>query len=367
MFDLNWLSDQAKNVHDVFTGIFFAFITVLIVLSVVCEQLKMPFSQAADVTHLVGRALIAALLLYSYPDVTNAIADFSDQLAQRVGDFNNFHLVLNAMGGKLSDLTWSWTSVKDSLILVFSFLTFFILYISVYLADAGIVYCWTLLYVFSPLLLALFVLPQTSFATKTLYRALFEVSAWKVVWSVLATLLWSSALGHMNDEGSKLNFLTVIAYNLILALSLLLTPFVVNALASKGLAQATSGWLGMAASAAVFSPGAVAKAAAVKTAASSMGFLKTGTNLMNGARFTKNAITGKAAGAGPKLGSTAGKIAAPSIHAPSSSHPAMPKPPAWHKDVPPPSEAPTWVIRRMEREKKGQSASNSKSPDHPGQ
>jgi hypothetical protein len=45
----------------------------------------------------------------------------------------------------------------------------------------------------------------------------------------------------------------------------------------------------------------------------------------------------------------------------------MPKPPAWHKDVPPPSEAPTWVIRRMEREKKGQSASNSKSPDHPGQ
>lgn len=103
-------------------------------------------------------------------------------------------------------------------------------------------YTWTVLYVFSPLLIALYVLPSTAGATKALYRSLIEVGCWKIVLSVLATLLWSFASDIINP---MLNVpCTVIFLNLILAGSMLLTPIVVNALAGTGCASSGNhcGW-----------------------------------------------------------------------------------------------------------------------------
>jgi hypothetical protein len=265
MFDVHWLSDQARSIHDLFHATFYVLAVVLILIGVVTEYFKLPLGGGSDTSQLVVRALIAAILLQAYPEITNTISDITDAFSSRIGDLNSFHLVLTKMGDKLGELTFSWTSVKDSLILVFSFVTFFLLYISVYIADAGIVFVWTLLYIFSPLLIALYILPVTAQATGALFRALIEVSAWKIMWSVLAALLWSSALGNMNEAGGSLNFLTVISYNLILAISLLLTPLVVNALTSKGIASATASSLGLAAGAAAFSPGALAKSTMIGT------------------------------------------------------------------------------------------------------
>lgn len=237
MLDLSWLSQEAKGIHDVFYAMFYAFATVLLLLGVVCEYFKMPLGGMPSTSQLVGRVLIAAILLHSYSEVTNTLSGFTDALCQRIGSFNNFHLVLDRSGEKLKEFAWSWTSIKETLMLAFTFVTFFLLYISVFIANAGVVYVWLILYVFSPFLIALFVLPVTASATQTLYRSLFEVCAWKVVWAVLAALLWSSALGQMNRGETELNFLTVISFNLILAASLLFTPIIVNALVSKGLSQ----------------------------------------------------------------------------------------------------------------------------------
>jgi hypothetical protein len=152
---------------------------------------------------------------------------------------NQFKLVLDRMGDKLGELSWSWVSFKDTVILIISFLTFFLLYFSIHIADAFYLYAWTLLYVFSPLLIALYVLPVTATATKALFRSLLEIACWKIVWSVIATLLWSAALSRINEQGSQVSFLTAISFNVILAGSLLLTPFVVHALAGSGLATMT--------------------------------------------------------------------------------------------------------------------------------
>lgn len=264
MADLSWLSNEAKQVHAVFLSMFYSFATVLLLLGVVTEYFKLPLGGLPQISQLVGRTIVAAILLTTYSEVSNAVADFADALAKDLGSLNEIKHVLSKMGDKLGELSWSWTSIKDSLILLLSFLTFFVLYISVYIADAAIIYAWALLFVFSPLLIVLYILPVTSGATKTLYRSLFEVSAWKIVWSVLATLLWSSALSQMNHEGAQINFITSISFNLILAASLLLTPLVVNALTSKGIANLASSMTGLAASAAFLAPGGFAKKAGGK-------------------------------------------------------------------------------------------------------
>ena len=233
--DITWLATEAKKIHEIFSGYFYLVVTVLMLLGIAIEYFKWPIGGVPNFGTIVGRALIAALLLHAYPEITNTIADVTDAMATKLGDLNNFKMILDKMGDKVGELSWSWVSFKETIMLLISFLTFFILYFSIHIADSFYIYVWVMLYVFSPLLIALYVLPVTASATSALFRSLIEVACWKIVWSVIATLLWSSALSQINQDGSQVSFLTAIGFNIILAGSLLLTPFVVHALAGSGL------------------------------------------------------------------------------------------------------------------------------------
>ena len=235
MLDFTWLAVEARSIHGLFHGIFYSLVTMLLLVGVFLEYFKFSLGEMPSFGVLVGRAFIAAIMLFSFSEFINTLALVTDSLADQIGDLNKFKLVLARMGEQLDKLSWSWTSVKQMVIVSLSFLTFFILYISVYLTDALYLYSWTLLYIFSPILIAFYVLPITAGATKALYKSLFVVAAWKVVWSVLATLLWSAALIDLNKLGEEASFLTIVVFNIMLAVSLLFTPVIVNALMSAGI------------------------------------------------------------------------------------------------------------------------------------
>jgi hypothetical protein len=165
MTDLSWLAQEARNIHAVFESMFYGLAIVLVLLGVIAEYFKLPLGGMAFTPELVGRVLIAAFLLHSYAEVTNTLSEVTDAIASRIGDFNNFNLVTTRMKDKLDAMVWSWTAVKDSIVMLFSFVTFFILYISVFITNAGVIYVWTILYVFSPVLIAFFILPATAGAT----------------------------------------------------------------------------------------------------------------------------------------------------------------------------------------------------------
>lgn len=329
MIDINILSQEARSIHAVFESIFYAMAVVLVLMAIATELLAMPIGNFGWTPQLIGRVLIAAFLLHSYPEFTNALSDFTDALVAKIGGFNEFHHVLDRMGDKLKTLTWSWISIKDALILGFSFITFFLLYISVFIANAGVIFVWLLLYVFSPILIVFFVLPSTAQITKALYRALIEVCAWKVVWATLAALLWSSALSEINK--TDVNFLTVISLNIILALSLLFTPFIVSALTSKGLSSVATTAMGMAAGAAAFTPGSLATKLTKKAANTGMNLRPSGPPPSKPQKFAES-----------------NSKKDPPI-APKS--PKMPTPPKWVKETPHPTAPPPWLQAKLDNEK----------------
>lgn len=234
--NISWLASEAHQIHDIFYGLFYALITTFLLLGIFIEYFKWPLGNLPSFSVLIGRVLIATLLLHTYSEVTNTLADIVDSLSKKLGDLNQLNTVLSKMTEKLGEIHFSWISFKETVVWIISFLTFFLLYFTVHAVNTFLLYTWTLLYVFSPLLIALYVLPATSQATKILYRSLIEVSCWKIVWSVLATLLWSFALSDINKPIHDLSFVSVIFFNLILAGSLLMTPMVVHAITGSGMA-----------------------------------------------------------------------------------------------------------------------------------
>jgi hypothetical protein len=254
MGDIVWLTSEARALHGIFHSLFYGLITTFLLLGVFVEYFKWPLGKVPSFSVLVGRALVASILLHSYPEITNAIADVTDALAAKIGEFHKIDLVIAKLGDKLEDMSASWVSVKETISIAVSYLSFFALYFSKYVAEGIFLFTWILCFVFSPLLIALFVLPTTAGATKALFRTLFEISCWKIVWSVLASLLWSSALTTLNEPGSDVSFVAVICMNLALAGSLLLTPWVVHSLASSGLAGFTNTLGGIAIGASFITP-----------------------------------------------------------------------------------------------------------------
>lgn len=240
MGDLNWISQEAHRIHDWFQAVFYLLVTVFMVIGVVLEYFKLPLGNMPSITPLVGRTLVAAILLYTYPEIANTLREFSSALSEQLGNLAQFKHALDKMGEVVDKLTWSWTSVRESLIFAISYLSFFLLYFSVHVAQALYLYTSVLLYIFSPVLIALFVLPQTAPATSGLFRSLIEIQMWKPVWCVIATIIWSTGISEIQAEGTTISLLSAICFSLIASGSLLLTPMVVHFLAGAGLTTMAS-------------------------------------------------------------------------------------------------------------------------------
>ncbi len=238
--DLSWLATEAKTLHGVFVGFSFSFLLTLFLLGIVIELFKLPLGGTPEVNQLLGRVLVSVIIMVIVPDVMNILADISEHVTHQIGSLNDFQHVKDRLKDQLAELSWSWVSVKDAVLLIISLLSYVVLLIGLHLADAIFIYAWILLYIFSPILSACFVLPITSGATKTLFKSLIEVTAWKCLWAVMGALVWSMAASEINNPKYQQNFMTVIILNLLLFFSLWKVPSLTAAFLGSGISQMAS-------------------------------------------------------------------------------------------------------------------------------
>lgn len=239
MFDLTWLVSEAQKINHYFSSIFYVLITVFLLLGIIVEYFKLPLGGAGSIPRLVGRVFISAILLSTYGEISNVVTGLSDEVASNLGNLSSFEGVLVEMGKKIEGYSPDWLSARSLVVTGLSFLTYTFLFYSVVIAEVAHLFSLTLLFVFSPLLICLFVFPSTSGATKALYRSLIEVCFWKITWAVLASLLWSSVLVEVSYSTSTLSFIKLICINLMLGASLLATPWVVHSLSGSGVSALT--------------------------------------------------------------------------------------------------------------------------------
>lgn len=252
--DISWLATEAKTLHQVFSSVFYVMTLTVLSVALILEYFKFPLGGTPQFITLIGRVFIAAILFVATPEIMNMLAGFTDAITSELGAFTNYKLVLERMSDKVGSLSLSWVSIKDSILVIISFLTFFILYLVVYFADAMFMFVWMLLYIMSPVLIALYVLPVTAGATAKLYRSLIEVCVWKILFCVFSALLWSFAVSDINKPEAEIDFLTAIILNLMLAYSVAMTPKITASFLGAGISEVASSFGGLLQNAAALTP-----------------------------------------------------------------------------------------------------------------
>ena len=86
MMNLTWLAAEAQKLHDIFQNAFFGVITVLLLIAVILDFFKIPMGNTPGISTLLGRCLIATLLLIALPEIMNAVAAITDSIAHEIGD-----------------------------------------------------------------------------------------------------------------------------------------------------------------------------------------------------------------------------------------------------------------------------------------
>jgi len=234
MPNMDVLGSLVRDIHTVLVGLFYVALPVAMILSVVIGYLQ---NGTPDYIDILRRSLVAALLLASFPEISNLILDLCDGLAGKIDNLSGLETFMRMAEEKSRSYAMAKSALLlkfDDLIIAFlSFVSFIILYIARYLSIALYYFYWILLSAISPILILLYVFPSTSGITKNLYRGLIEVASWKIIWAVQSAMLTTLSLGNIyRTEGS---YLTLIVLNFVIAIGMLFTPLIVKSLVGDGL------------------------------------------------------------------------------------------------------------------------------------
>ena len=179
------------------------------------------------------RLLWVALLLVAFP----MIAEFSQilgvEVARSIDDMTGIDMVLDAAAKRAESFSFDLQGLlnlgSDLLVGSLVLLSFIFLVVARFFLLAFQHFYWFLLVALGPFLILGTLFDASSGVTKGLFKSMFQVACWPVIWSVLSAFL--KALPFASAYAVEGNLITVVTLNLIIAVALLFSPFIVSQLA----------------------------------------------------------------------------------------------------------------------------------------
>ena len=236
MDNFNLLAPMARELYFELKHLYFLLLPLFFLTAITITW----FQGSGDFIDKVKRIFIGTILLIAFPEISQAILDITNGLADRIDDMSGIENVMKQAGLKME--TYQNPSFKsllafgDMLIAVLSYLSYLILYCTRFIMVAIYHFSWAFLTILSPIILLFHVFSNKM--TVNLFRGMAEIASWKVVWSILSLILKTLPWGRtMALEG---NYLTLIVINFVIALSMLATPLVVRSIVGSGFTAFTS-------------------------------------------------------------------------------------------------------------------------------
>lgn len=231
--NLEVLGSLVRDLYQGLSQLFYVMLPLTILFSVVLGYLK---SGDANYPDIIKRSFVAALLLASFPEVSNVLLDICDGIAAKIDNMSGLETFMRMAQEK----SQSYATAKNVLLLKFddlfmailSFGSFLLLLIARYITIALYYFYWVLLSVCAPLMILCYVFPKTANITANLYKGLIEVACWKILWAIMSAMLTSLSFGNIYQTQSS--YLTLIVMNFVIAIALLFTPMLMRSLVGEG-------------------------------------------------------------------------------------------------------------------------------------
>lgn len=241
------LGSLMNDLHQEFVGMFYLLLPVFFSLAVALAWFRSP-QGSPEFLDIIKRAVVATILLVSFPDISKAILNIADAISFRIDEMNGLEAVLKMAEEKSQSYDNSAFSMllkfDDLLIGILSIGSYLLLYIARYLTIAMYHFFWLFFMVTSPLLILFHMFEGTSQITKNLFMGMIEVASWKIVWAILGAMLTALSFGDAYQaEGS---YITLVVMNFVIATAMLMTPMMVRSISSGGV-QGMSSKIGTAA------------------------------------------------------------------------------------------------------------------------
>jgi len=234
------------------------------------------------------RLVLVALLLVSFPMIAEFCQILGVEIAKSIDDMTGIDMVLEAASKRAEaysfDLQGLLNLGSDLIIGGLVLISFMILVIARFFLLAFQHFYWLLIVSLGPFLILGMLFDSASGITKGLFKNMLQVSAWPIIWSVLSAFL--KALPFSSAYSPEKDLVTVITLNIIIAVALLFSPFIVSQLC-EGASLSVGDTLrrGALNAASLVSPKILALTAAAKAKSEA----KKGVNLARG-QFAKRTI-----------------------------------------------------------------------------
>ncbi len=175
------------------------------------------------------RLVLVVLLLVSFP----MIAEFSQilgvEVARSIDDMTGIDMILDAASKRAESYSFSLQSLinigSDLVMGALVLISFLILVVARFFLLAFQHFYWFLLVALGPFLILGTLFDSSSGITKGLFKTMFQVACWPVVWSILSAFL--KAMPFASAYVTEGGLVTIITLNLIIAVALLFSPFIV--------------------------------------------------------------------------------------------------------------------------------------------
>lgn len=238
MYD--WLPEVCRELRGNLVDIYWLSIVPLTLLLIILEFFKLPENQP-DALKVIKRAAISIILLISFDEVIHTIATVGDGIVEAISPKPHINQVLDEVWNYIQTIELSWVKFKETIIWVFSLLSFIFAYLGAFIADAMVHFCWAILFVLSPLMILAYIPESTSKIATGLYRSLCTVMAWKILWCVLGVILLKFTANAPIGDGDDYNAILLIVINLFIGISMLFVPIATKAFLSADFAAYSGG------------------------------------------------------------------------------------------------------------------------------
>lgn len=178
------------------------------------------------------RLLLVAILLVAFPTIAEFCQILGVEIAKSIDNMTGIDMILDAASKRAEaysfDLQGLMNFGSDIIMGALVLVSFLILVVARFFLLAFQHFYWFMLVALGPFLILGLLFDAASGITKGLFKNMFQIACWPIIWSILSAFL--KALPFASAYSTEGGLVTIITLNLIIAVALLLSPFLVSQL-----------------------------------------------------------------------------------------------------------------------------------------